>query len=224
MRVPGKLLSTAAVAVALTVGVVGAGVAQDATPATDSGAAALYPNHLHLGTCDSLDPAPAAALADLRFPDWVAALGGESADSSALPPDPASFGGAPIPVAVATTEVPMGLADILSGGYGLNIHDAADPSIYIACGNVGGVPDDRGDLFIGLGEQNDSGYSGTAWLHDNGSSTTVVVFLNHPAAQEGISSGLEALRAAAAETSAATPVAPVEATPEVPAEGTPVTT
>lgn len=225
MQATGKWLFTAAIAVAMTVGIVGAGMAQDATPAADAGAAALYPNHLHLGTCDTLDPAPAAALADLRFPDWVATLSGESAESDALPPDPASFGGAPVPVAVATTEVPMALADILSGGFGLNVHDAADPSIYIACGNVGGVPDDRGDLFIGLGEQNDSGYSGTAWLHDNGTSTTVVVFLNHPAAQEGISVGLEALRtAAAAATSEASPVVPAEATPMAPAEGTPVTT
>jgi hypothetical protein len=227
MRVPGKLIATATVATALTLGIVGAGRAQDATPMAGMEASPGYPNHLHLGTCDNLDPKPAFPLADLVFPEWVGELTGEATTAEGAIPDVAGFGGAPIPVAAATTELDVPLADIISGGHGLNVHDAADPSIYIACGNVGGVPDDRGDLFIGLAEQNDSGYSGTAWLHDNGGSTTVTVFLNHNAAQDEISSELSALQAAAA-TPEATPAAEATeepaATPEAGPEGTPVTT
>ena len=227
MRVPGKLIATATVATALTLGIVGAGHAQDATPMAGIEAAAGYPNHLHLGTCDNLDPQPAVTLADLEFPSWVSELTGESTSAEGAIPDIANFGGAPIPVAVATTEVDVPLADIISGGHGLNVHDASDPSIYIACGNVGGVPDERGDLFIGLAEQNDSGYSGAAWLHDNGGSTTVTVFLNHNAAQDEISSELSSLQAAAATPEASAEATATEepaATPEAGPEGTPVTT
>jgi len=227
MRVPGKLIATAAVATAVTLGIVGAGHAQDATPMAGQEASPGYPNHFHLGTCDNLDPEPAVPLADLAFPAWVGELTGEATTAEGAIPDVASFGGAPIPVAVATTEVDVPLADIIAGGHGLNVHDAADPSIYIACGNVGGVPDERGDLFIGLAEQNDSGYSGTAWLHDNGGSTTVTVFLNHNAAQDEISAELSSLQAAAATPEASPEATATEepaATPVAGPEGTPVTT
>jgi hypothetical protein len=185
-----------------------------------------YPNHLHLGTCDNLDPQPAYTLADLEFPAWVDELTGEAMSAEGVIPDVASFGGAPIPVATATTEVDVALADIISGGHGLNVHDASDPAIYIACGNVGGVPDENANLFIGLAEQNDSGYSGTAWLHDNGGSTTITVFLNHNAAQDEITSELSSLQAAAATPEATEAPATEEpaATPEAGPEGTPITT
>lgn len=225
MRVPGRSLSIVAIAAAMTVGLIGAGLAQDATPtAMDDSAASAFPNHLHLGTCDDLNPEPAVPLADLAFPDWVAAISGEdAAESDVVMPEAADFGGAPIPVAVATTEVPVGLADIIAGGHALNVHDAADPSVYVACGNVGGVPDERGDLFIGLGEDEGSGYSGVAWLHDNGGSTTVVVFLSNPSAQTAIDTGLAAMMAAATPTDGATPADAAAATPEAAADATPVT-
>jgi hypothetical protein len=181
----------------------------------EDAAGGAFPNHLHLGTCDDLNPEPAVPLADLQFPDWVASMAGETdADIEVVLPDPADFGNAPIPIAVATTEVAVPLSEILAGGHALNVHDSADPSQYVACGNVGGVPDERGDLFVGLSEQNDSGYSGAAWFHDNGGSTTVVVLLSDPGAQASIATSLEAMTAAAmAEESAATPMATPEATP-----------
>ncbi|MCA9881222.1 MAG: hypothetical protein KC442_25660 [Thermomicrobiales bacterium] len=227
MRVPGKLIATATVATALTFGLIGAGRAQDATPMAGMDAAPGYHNHLHLGTCDDLDSQPAYVLADLVFPAWVSELTGESTSAEGAVPDVASFGGAPIPVATATTEVDVALTDLISGGHGLNVHDAVDPSIYIACGNVGGVPDENGNLFIGLAEQNDSGYSGTAWFHDNGGSTTVTVFLNHNAAQDEITAELTSLQAAAATPEDSAEAAATEgpgATPVAALEGTPVTT
>lgn len=226
MRVPGRSLSVASLAAALTVGLVGAGLAQDATPTAMSGdpVAGAFANHFHLGTCDDLDPQPAVALADLTFPDWVASMAGEADgdDIEVVIPEPEDFGAAPIPVAVATTEVPVALSAIVAGGHALNVHHPDDPSVYVACGNVGGVADERGDLFIGLDPVDDSGFSGVAWLHDNGGSTTVVVFLSHPSAQTAIDMSLAAM-AAAAEAEAATPMAGAEATPEAVADATPVT-
>jgi hypothetical protein len=92
------------------------------------------------------------------------------------------FGNAPIPVAAATTEVTMSLTDIVAGKHAINVEQPSpdDPEDSVACGNIGGVVDEHGDLFVGLSESNESGHFGVAWLHDNGTSTTIVVFLAHP--------------------------------------------
>jgi hypothetical protein len=204
MRVRSRILSTAALATALTVGLVAAGVAQEATPTTMDEAAG-FPAHLHLGTCDALSAEPVERLANLEFPEWVVSLSGEAdADIEGVLPDPADFGNPPIPVATSVTEVPVPLADIVAGGHALNIEDPETPEASVACGNVGGIPDERGDLFIGLAESEDSGLSGAAWFHDNGTSTTIVVFLTDPGAQAAIAAGLEAI----------VPATPVAATPE----------
>ena len=152
------MLSTAAVVTAMTVGLAGAGLAQDATPAAMEGhPSGPFPNHLHKGNCADLDPAPAVPLADLQFPEWVAAMAGEETEIEVVFPEPDAFGNAPIPVAVSTTEVAVPLADIIAGKHALNVHNPANPDDYVACGNIGGVPDERGDLFVGLGEFEGSG-------------------------------------------------------------------
>jgi hypothetical protein len=224
MRIAGRpctLLSTAALAVAMTVGLAGAGFAQDATPTAmgdDSGSA--YPTHLHSGDCDDLSAEPVERLADLLLPEWVAGLT-EGDDTSIVAED---FGNAPIPVAAATTEVNIPLADIVAGKHAVNVEspDPDDPEDSIACANIGGVVDEQGDLFVGLGESNGSGHHGVVWLHDNGTSTTIVVFLAHPEEAAGIETALAAL-AAAEEAAAATPMATPEATPVADADATPVT-
>ena len=219
----GKLLSTAALAVAMTVGLAGTGFAQDATPTAmgdDSGAA--YPTHLHSGDCTNLSAEPVERLADLLLPEWVAGLT-EGGDTDIVAGD---FGNPSIPVAAATTEVNIPLADIVAGKHAINVEspNADDPEDSVACGNIGGVVDEHGDLFVGLSESNESGHSGVAWLHDNGTSTTIVVFLAHPEEEGGIEMALATLAAAEAEA-AATPVAATGATPvaDEEAEATPVT-
>jgi hypothetical protein len=61
---------------------------------------------------------------------------------------------------------------------------ADEIGVYIACGDIGGelVTDDDGErhLVIGLGELNDSGHSGIAWLGDDGDQTEVVISLIEP--------------------------------------------
>jgi hypothetical protein len=224
MRIAGRpctLLSTAALAVAMTVGLAGAGFAQDATPAAmDDDAGVAYPTHLHSGDCANLSAEPVERLADLLLPEWVAGL--TEGDGTQIVAE--DFGNAPIPVAAATTEVNIPLADIVAGKHAVNVErpEPDDPEDSVACANIGGVVDEQGDLFVGLGESNGSGHNGVVWLHDNGTSTTVVVFLAHPEEAAGIETALAALAAAEAEA-AATPMATPGATPVADADATPVT-
>ncbi len=234
MRIAGRrkcpcnvqLLSTAALSVGLTVGLAGAGLAQDATPtAMGDDAGVAYPTHLHSGDCANLSAEPVERLADLLLPEWVAGLTGDE-ETDIVAED---FGNAPVPVAAATTEVTMPLADIVAGKHAINVEqaDPDDPEDSVACANIGGVVDEHGDLFVGLSESNGSGHFGVVWLHDNGTSTTIVVFLAHPDEAAGIETALAALAAAAMaeEEAAATPVSTPEATPIAGAEAdaTPVT-
>jgi hypothetical protein len=218
-----QLLSTAALAVAMTVGLAGAGLAQNATPtAMDDDTGVAYPSHLHSGDCDNLSAEPVQRLADLLLPDWVAGLT-EGDDTDIVAED---FGNPPIPVAVATTEVNIPLADIVAGKHAIDVErpNADDAEDSVACANIGGVVDEHGDLFVGLSESNGSGHNGIVWLHDNGTSTTIVVFLAHPDEAAGIETALAAL-AAAQEEAAATPVGTPVASPVAGAgvDATPVT-
>src|SRR5215213_2629270 len=213
-----QLLSTAALALTMTVGLAGAGLAQDATPtAMGDDVGAAYPTNLHSGDCDNLSAEPVERLADLLLPEWVAGLT-EGSETDVAAED---FGNAPIPVAASTTEVSIPLADIVAGKHAINVEspNADDPEDSVACANIGGVVDEHGDLFVGLSEANGSGHYGVVWLHDNGTSTTIVVFLAHPDEAAGIETALAAL--AAAEEQAATPVGTAAATPV--ADATPVT-
>ena len=216
-----QLLSTATMAVAMTVGLAGVGSAQDATPtAMGDDVAAAYPTHLHSGDCDNLSAEPVERLADLLLPEWVAGLSGGD-DTGIVTAD---FGNPPIPVAAATTEVNIPLADIVAGKHAIDVEspNADNPEDSVACANIGGVVDEHGDLFVGLSESNGSGHYGVVWLHDNGTSTTIVVFLANPEEAAGIETGLAAL-AAAEEEAAATPAATPRATPVAGANATPVT-
>jgi hypothetical protein len=61
------------------------------------------------------------------------------------------------------------LQDIIDRGHAINVHLSNDEiGTYIARGDIGGVitTDEGGrkEMMIGLAKQNDSGYSGTAWL------------------------------------------------------------
>lgn len=179
-----RALTVAALAGTIAFGTAGFGVsAQESTPM--AGMAGL-PNHIHEGTCDNLDPAPLVPLADLVFRNQMdsaaaATPGSTTADAMATPiGDTAMEGllGEAIPVAVATTEVDLALEDILAAPHAINVHESAENiAVYVACGDIVGTPDEQGNLFIGLGELNDSGLSGIAWLLGDGDQTTVTVFL-----------------------------------------------
>ena len=127
-----------------------------------------HPAHIHSGTCDQLG-------------DVVVPLTDIASQTGGVPT------GAPTANAVTVSEtiVDMPLQALLDGGYAINVHESAENiGTYIACGDIGGliVPDagGRDELIIGLGELNDSGHTGVAWLGADGDQTEVVVILIEP--------------------------------------------
>jgi hypothetical protein len=156
----------AVIAVAALSLVVPAGRAQ--TPVADTGAEA-HPAHIHSGSCDQLGDV-VVPLDDVTAPAGEH-VGAESAHA----------------VKTSLNVVDMPLQELIDGDYAINVHESADQiDLYIACGDIGGVliPDDdeegRMHLIIGLGELNDSGHTGTAWLGSDGDQTQVVIHLIEP--------------------------------------------
>ncbi len=134
--------------------VAGGGIAfaQESTPQATAG----HPVHIHVGACDSLDPAPQYVLNDI--------VAGVSSDGST-------------PVESSFTTVDATLASVADGGHAINVHESAENiGNYIACGEIGALPE--GDqVAIGLRELNASGYSGIAVLRANGEQLDVTIYL-----------------------------------------------
>ncbi|MGH2535308.1 MAG: cupredoxin domain-containing protein [Thermomicrobiales bacterium] len=159
----GLLAPTALMAVALLLGAVITGGGQSVRAQDAAG----HPGHIHSGTC--------AELGDVVFPLENAGGGtmmGTPVAAEMMGPETA------IPALVSITTVEADLATIIDGGHAINFHESAENmGNYVACGDIGGAVMGS-DLAIGIGELNDSGLSGAAWLHDNGDgTTTVAVFL-----------------------------------------------
>src|SRR5829696_5541152 len=148
--------------------------------------AEVHPAHIHSGSCAELGDV-VAPLTD------ITEVGGESERTG-----PASA----IPVKSSVTVVDMPLQEIIDGGHAINVHLSADEiDTYIACGDIGGaITTDEGEtepeLIIGLGELNDSGHTGIAWLGADGDQTRVAVYLVEPASTGG--AGTEAAQEATA--------------------------
>lgn len=134
----------------------GLSLAQQATPTP----APAHPAHIHSGTCDTLG--------DVVFPLENAT------DQPPATPVTDTASGAESAAASSTTIVEAPLDDILAAEHAINVHESAENiDVYIACGDITGSPTE-GTLEIELQELNDSGYSGTAMLVDNGDGTTTV--------------------------------------------------
>jgi plastocyanin len=166
MMLAGSLM----LALAIATGVPGA-------RAQGEGRADLHPAHIHVGSCDELDPNPTFMLTDI-------ALAATEADAGA--------DAAAIPVERSVTMVDAALEDLRTGGYAINIHQSAeDIGTYIACGNLSGTLDEDGALVVGLGELNDSGHSGVAVLAEQGEQTDVTVYLTAAVAGEAAAASAE---------------------------------
>jgi plastocyanin len=158
---------------------------------------APHPAHIHSGTC--------AELGDVVQPlTDVAPIDGESSGAASA-----------LPVKVSETTVDMPLQEIIDGGHTINVHLSAEEiDTYIACGDIGGVVntgenDSDQELTIGLGELNDLGHSGIAWLGADGEQTHVAIMLLEPsemASADAVSAqeAEPAAAEAAAEASAVT--------------------
>ncbi len=129
-----------------------------------------HPAHIHAGTCAELGDV-VVPLLDVAVPADAVREGAEMAH----------------PVKLSQTLIDMPLQEIIDGGHAINIHQSAeDIDVYIACGDVGGSvitdPAGRIELFVGLGELNDSGHTGVARLGvgDDPNQTEVSVQLVEP--------------------------------------------
>ena len=125
-----------------------------------------HPAHIHSGTCAELGDVvlPLENLTDLNATGEV--VGSEDA----------------IMTVTSRTVVDASLDDILAGEHAINVHLSDDDmGTYVACGNIGGVltenEEDGEALLVGLGELNDSGWAGVAWLGEMGDQTEVTVTL-----------------------------------------------
>jgi hypothetical protein len=166
-------------------GVAGGAIAQDATPA--AGVDALealtnveipaLANAFHAGTCSDYEADPAVQLAPAEYRGAAISAGGVITAQGT----PEAMGSAlGIPVSVGTTTVDLPIEAIVEGGHALVVHDPADETAALACGVVEGPVDRRGNLFIGIESQNDTGVSGIGWLNEADGKTTVTVMLTRP--------------------------------------------
>jgi len=106
---------------------------------------------------------------------------------------------------VSVGTVPAALDDVVAAEHLVDVHRAGgggEDAARIVCGGVGGFRAGD-DLVFGLGEANGSGYTGTAWLHDNGDGTTTVALF--------LASGLAGADDAAAAGAPAPGAAPIPA-------------
>lgn len=162
-----RVIVIAAVAL-LGLGAVSSVVAQDATE-DPAEMVVTHPAHVHVGTCVDLDPNPAYPLNNV----------GPRTDDDGNLPDPDEIKGSlsANAVEISETEIEVNLDDLLTEAHGINVHESdSNMGAYIACGDIGGpVLDDK--LFIGLAEQNLSGYSGIAVLEKNDDKTQVTIYL-----------------------------------------------
>jgi len=157
----------AVIALAALTLVVPAGRAQ--TPVAETEAES-HPAHIHSGTCDQLGDV-VYPLADVTYPtgEQMGAAGGHEVKISEV------------------NHVDAPLQELLDSEHAINVHLSAEEiGTYIACGNIGGIVNEREngegmEITIGLGELNDSGHVGIAWLGDDGEGgTNVSVTLIEP--------------------------------------------
>lgn len=152
-------ISALAVASVLSLGIAGGVLAQDATETP--GGIVTHPAHIHMGSCAELDPNPAYPLDD---------VGPRLNDDDEMPDaenTKGSLNAAPVEYS-ETEEIDVKFDDLFTEAHAINVHESAQNiQNYIACGDIGGVVlDDK--VYIGLHEQNDSGYSGIAIVEKDG--------------------------------------------------------
>jgi len=177
-----------ATALAVAFGVPGA-AAQDATPAA---AEEGRPAHIHAGSC-----------AEGELGDIVAPL-----NNLTEPEGEGQGNDAAIVAETSFTNVPLPLDAILAEDHAINVHLSAEEiETYIACGEIGGPVGADGSVAIGLKQQNDSGFTGIAYLAPSAvdPATTDVSFFISTAVDAEVGGGTTE------EDEAATPVAGGEA-------------
>ncbi|MEA2584847.1 MAG: hypothetical protein QOF33_2932 [Thermomicrobiales bacterium] len=138
------------------------------TSAAASPGVETHPVHIHTGTC--------ANLGEVVFPLNDTGTG-MMTDGTPVAPGAAMGETTAVPVAVSVTTVGETLANLADGNHAINVHESAQEiGIYIACGDIGGQPMGN-ELVIGLQQLNNSGDIGVAVLRDEGTQTTVPLYM-----------------------------------------------
>jgi hypothetical protein len=157
---------------------------------------APHPAHIHSGSCTELGDVVypltdvSAGSTSMTGSPTSAMMGSPVAGMAEATPTtemamgtPAGTPAGPFGVVIETSDTTVEAAptDLTAGGYAINVHESAENiGNYIACGDIMGTATANGDVTIALDTLNDSGYSGTATLHDNGDGTTTVsITLTH---------------------------------------------
>lgn len=160
--------------------------------------AQVLPARIYAGTCGQLGAEPAFQLIDIGAP-------GAQGTSTPTSPDPVGAPGA-VPARSSTTIVDAMLGDLTASNYAIDIRiDAADPSTSIACGDIGGILGGAApgtELALGLRQANASGYTGMAWLQEEGEQTIVNLFLAPGLATGGVGSATAPVTQTPATTTA----------------------
>jgi plastocyanin len=134
-----------------------------ASPAPGADDRARHPAHIHTGTCADLGEI-VAPLQDVR------ARSAAAADDASPAPDAATRRAG---VESSVTRVDLRLRDIRGDDHAIMVHESEESiQNYIACADLAGRVRD-GVLVVELEEQNDSGYSGVAFLDAAGDRTWV---------------------------------------------------
>ena len=108
---------------------------------------AQRPVEIRSGDCEEPGE-PIAALTPLESPDGEAQGQGEAIEAER-----------------SYTEVPIAVESLVQGQTTITVLLAPDDiDTTIACGEIGGVPDDSGSLIVKLSERNKSGFTGIAYL------------------------------------------------------------
>ena len=152
-----------------------------------------HPAHIHEGTCDDLNPKPAFPLTNVSEMGMMEGMmeGTPEADDAAMEMSEPMGAETAFGVETSFTMVDAPLEEIVEGGHAINLHQSKENvEEYIACGDIGGRietgpgMEEGGTLVVGLGELNDSGYTGIAVLEGKGDQTEVVIYL-----AEGLAGG-----------------------------------
>ncbi len=181
---PAASLLAVAAAGAMLVGGLAPTSAQDEMDA--------HPAHIHTGTCEELGDVvfPLTNVSEMGMMEGM--MGGTpEADDAAMEMSEPMGAETAFGVETSFTLVDAALEEIVEGGHAINLHQSEENiEEYIACGDIGGRietgpgMEEGGTLVVGLGQLNDSGYSGIAVLEGRGDQTEVVIYL-----AEGLTGG-----------------------------------
>ena len=147
--------------------------AQTAAHAADG-----HPARIHDGTCEATG----------RVADQLTGVGATVSLEGTPIPEPTTAGTAPFAnIEFSVTTIPDALDHLVNDPHAIVIYESDEAMDHvIACGNVGGVRLEQGDLVAWLAAHQESGANGFAILHDEGgTATTVTIYLDEPSEAPG---------------------------------------